>query len=83
MGIFRFEPEQADLRFEEKPKPERLKEIGASVPPGSRFLNPAPDKPFVASMGIYVFTRDIVPRGIEHRRAESTSGTRSTIRQHR
>ena len=65
MGIFRFDKNGQISGFEEKPKPERLREIGASVPPGSRFLNPSPDKPFVASMGIYVFTRDVLLETLE------------------
>jgi glucose-1-phosphate adenylyltransferase len=65
MGIFRFDQDGQISGFEEKPKPDRLGEIGASVPAGSRFLNPSPDKPFVASMGIYVFTRDALLESLE------------------
>ncbi|RPJ67764.1 MAG: glucose-1-phosphate adenylyltransferase [Acidobacteria bacterium] len=65
MGIFRFDTGGQITAFEEKPNAERLKAIGASVPPGSRFLLPSPEKPFVASMGIYVFTRDVLLETLE------------------
>ncbi|MBP1634301.1 MAG: glgC 2 [Acidobacteria bacterium] len=60
MGILRFDADGQIEAFEEKPRPARLAEIGASVPAGSRFLLPDADKPFVASMGIYVFTREVL-----------------------
>src|ERR1700730_1281995 len=60
MGIFRFDRSGQIVAFEEKPKRERLLEIGASVPPGATFAAHTPDKPFVASMGIYVFSRDVL-----------------------
>jgi glucose-1-phosphate adenylyltransferase len=65
MGIFRFDQAGQITGFEEKPTPQRLGEIGSSIPAGSRFLLPSPDKPFVASMGIYVFTRDVLLEAIE------------------
>jgi glucose-1-phosphate adenylyltransferase len=60
MGIFRFDRGGQIVGFEEKPDAARLAEIGSSIPPGSRFLAEAPDKPFVASMGIYLFSRDVL-----------------------
>jgi len=60
MGIFHFDGRGAIQRFEEKPSPERLAEIGRSAPPGSTFMPEDPHRPFVASMGIYVFTRDVL-----------------------
>lgn len=60
MGIFRFGAAGHVEGFEEKPKPERLAEIGSSAPPGIPALPLSADKPFVASMGIYVFTRDVL-----------------------
>jgi len=60
MGIFQFDRDGRILGFDEKPNPERLAEIGTSVPSGSTFMRPATDKPFVASMGIYVFSRDVL-----------------------
>jgi glucose-1-phosphate adenylyltransferase len=60
MGIFRFDGEGQVSGFEEKPKPERLREIGSSVPAHSPAGLLSPDKPFMASMGIYVFSRDVL-----------------------
>jgi glucose-1-phosphate adenylyltransferase len=58
MGIFRFDRKGQIEGFEEKPTAARLEEMGGSLPAGATtdFTTPA-DKPFVASMGIYVFTR--------------------------
>ncbi len=60
MGIFRFDRDGRIVGFDEKPNAERLAGIGGSVPPGSAFMRPPADKPFVASMGIYVFSRDVL-----------------------
>jgi glucose-1-phosphate adenylyltransferase len=60
MGIFRFERGGQITAFEEKPKPDRLREIGQSILPGSTFGGHSPDRPFVASMGVYVFSRDVL-----------------------
>ena len=57
MGIFLFDSDGQISGFEEKPKPPRLAEMRTSVPAGST-IGVSSDKPFVASMGIYVFTRD-------------------------
>src|SRR5262245_49051078 len=60
MGIFRFDRSGQIVAFEEKPTPERLSEIGRSIPPGVAFAGHSSDKPFVASMGVYVFSRDVL-----------------------
>jgi len=60
MGILRFDELGHIAGFEEKPKAERLAEIGSSIPKGSTAGGTSPDKPFVASMGIYVFSRDVL-----------------------
>jgi glucose-1-phosphate adenylyltransferase len=60
MGIFRFDRTGRIIAFEEKPRPERLAEIGQSVPAHATFAGHSPDKPFMASMGIYVFSRDVL-----------------------
>ncbi len=60
MGIFLFEREGQISGFEEKPDPSRLEQMGGSVPRGSVVGGVSRDKPFVASMGIYVFSRDIL-----------------------
>jgi len=65
MGIFRFDRDGRIVAFEEKPNAKRLAEIGASVPPGAVFMRPPDDKPFVASMGIYVFSRDVLLETLE------------------
>ena len=58
MGIFRFDSSGQIVAFEEKPDRSRLGEIGQSIPKGAMFASHSPDKPFVASMGVYVFSRD-------------------------
>jgi glucose-1-phosphate adenylyltransferase len=60
MGIFRFDRDGAIVAFEEKPKPERLAQIERSIPPGSTFGSHTDEQPFMASMGIYVFTRRVL-----------------------
>jgi glucose-1-phosphate adenylyltransferase len=60
MGIFRFDRTGRIVAFEEKPKPDRLREIGQSIPPGATLAGHTPGKPFVASMGVYVFSRDVL-----------------------
>ena len=60
MGIFRFDRNGQITAFEEKPKLERLHEIDRSIPHGAIFSGFSPDKPFVASMGVYVFSRDVL-----------------------
>ena len=60
MGIFRFDDSGRIDAFEEKPDAARLAEMGGSVPRGSTAGGVTPDKPFVASMGIYVFSRDVL-----------------------
>ena len=60
MGIFLFDVDGQIAGFEEKPNERRLAEIGSSTPKGSVAGGTTPDKPFVASMGIYVFSRDVL-----------------------
>ena len=60
MGILRFGADGQISGFEEKPNANRLAEIGTSVPHGSTAGGITADKPFVASMGIYVFTREVL-----------------------
>jgi glucose-1-phosphate adenylyltransferase len=62
MGIFLFDREGQIVGFEEKPNAERLAAIGTSLPSGALFRNEThdPNKPFVASMGIYVFSREVL-----------------------
>ena len=60
MGIFRFDREGTIVAFEEKPKPTRLQEIGRSIPEGATFATHSDEQPFMASMGIYVFSRRVL-----------------------
>jgi glucose-1-phosphate adenylyltransferase len=61
MGILRFDERGQIGGFEEKPKRERLAEMQSSVPRGSLMAGGVTaEKPFVASMGIYVFSRDVL-----------------------
>jgi len=61
MGIFRFDDRGQIGGFEEKPNRERLAEMGGSIPLGTPMTGGVTaDKPFVASMGIYVFSRDVL-----------------------
>jgi glucose-1-phosphate adenylyltransferase len=60
MGIFLFDRSGQIVSFEEKPAQDRLREIGRSIPQGATFSGHTADKPFIASMGIYVFSRDVL-----------------------
>jgi len=59
MGIFRFDDLGEINGFEEKPTAARLAEMRSSAPTAP-IGGLTPDKPFVASMGIYVFSRDVL-----------------------
>jgi glucose-1-phosphate adenylyltransferase len=60
MGIFRFDAGGRIVAFEEKPKAPRLSEIGRSIPSGATFAQHSDEQPFMASMGVYVFSRRIL-----------------------
>ena len=60
MGIFRFDPAGQIVAFEEKPSLERLGQIGRSIPAGATFASHSDDQPFMASMGVYVFSRAVM-----------------------
>jgi glucose-1-phosphate adenylyltransferase len=60
MGIFRFDGLGHINGFEEKPNAARLAEMKSSAPRGAAIGGLTTEKPFVASMGIYVFSRDIL-----------------------
>ena len=59
MGIFRFDTIGHINGFEEKPDAARLAEMKSSAPHGA-VGGMTSDKPFVASMGIYVFSREVL-----------------------
>jgi glucose-1-phosphate adenylyltransferase len=60
MGIFLFDAQGGISAFEEKPRPERLAQIGRSIPAGATFAEHHDEQPFMASMGVYVFSRDVM-----------------------
>jgi glucose-1-phosphate adenylyltransferase len=60
MGIFLFDRDGQIVGFEEKPTLDRLHTLGRSIPAGATFSGHSAEKPFVASMGIYVFSRDVL-----------------------
>ena len=57
MGIFQFDVDGHIAAFEEKPTLDRLSDIARSIPAGATFATHSDDLPFVASMGVYVFSR--------------------------
>jgi glucose-1-phosphate adenylyltransferase len=60
MGIFMFDGGGQILAFEEKPTPARLAQLGSSLPAGAPVPVEMRERPFVASMGIYVFSRAVL-----------------------
>jgi glucose-1-phosphate adenylyltransferase len=60
MGIFRFDRDSKIVAFEEKPQSSRLAEIGRSIPDHADFAAHDDALPFMASMGVYVFSRQIL-----------------------
>lgn len=65
MGIFRFEKNGQIVAFEEKPGPPRLREIARSIPEGATFAQHSDAQPFMASMGVYVFSRHVLLEMLE------------------
>jgi glucose-1-phosphate adenylyltransferase len=69
MGIFVFDRSGQITAFEEKPTTRRLEEMETSFPHGfdaaASDLAPADDKPFMASMGIYMFSRRVLLEMLE------------------
>jgi glucose-1-phosphate adenylyltransferase len=60
MGIFHLDLDGQITGFEEKPDATRLSRMGTSVPRGSTVGGVSAEKPYVASMGIYVFSREVL-----------------------
>jgi len=61
MGIFLFDERGQIGGFEEKPSAARLADIHSSIPRGTPMTGGVTaEKPFVASMGIYVFSREVL-----------------------
>ncbi|NQW02742.1 MAG: glucose-1-phosphate adenylyltransferase [Acidobacteria bacterium] len=69
MGILRCDSSNQVVGFEEKPTPERLAQLRAGAPGGAPGTGVGPDKPFAASMGIYVFSRDVLHEVLARDRA--------------
>ncbi len=60
MGIFQFDRRGHISGFEEKPNRKRLEEFRTSVPDGASLPGQVAGRPFIASMGIYVFSRQVL-----------------------
>jgi glucose-1-phosphate adenylyltransferase len=60
MGIFTFDAQGAIAGFEEKPTHDRLERMRPSLGTGTGFQATDPDRPYIASMGIYLFTRQVL-----------------------
>jgi len=60
MGIFTFDAQGGITGFEEKPNRDRLAHLGPSQGLGAGFQMPDPGRPYIASMGIYLFTRKVL-----------------------
>jgi glucose-1-phosphate adenylyltransferase len=60
MGIFTFDREGHITAFEEKPSAARLAQMKTSTPEGAAGLALNDEKPFMASMGIYMFSRNVL-----------------------
>ncbi|HET7619717.1 MAG TPA: glucose-1-phosphate adenylyltransferase [Vicinamibacterales bacterium] len=60
MGILRFDHGGRIVGFEEKPNAARLAELKSSASSGPAAGGLSGERPFVASMGIYVFSRDVL-----------------------
>lgn len=60
MGIFTFDPQGDIAGFEEKPTLDRLAQMRPSLGVGAGFQATDPDHPYIASMGIYLFTRQVL-----------------------
>ena len=60
LGIFRFDVSGQIVGYDERPDAERLTDMRSSAPGHTTAGLLSPDKPFLASMGIYVFSRDVL-----------------------
>jgi glucose-1-phosphate adenylyltransferase len=87
MAVFRFDTSGQITGLEQKPSAERLAELRSSAPAHSPTGLLTPDKPFLASMGIYVFSREVLydvlqrNRGVDFGR-EVIPGALTTHRVH-
>ena len=65
MGIFLFDRDGHIVAFEEKPSLDRLSQIARSIPHGATFAAHSDEQPFMASMGVYVFSRRVLHEILE------------------
>jgi glucose-1-phosphate adenylyltransferase len=65
MGIFRFDRDGTIVAFDEKLKEPQLRAIGRSIPEGATFATHSDERPFMASMGVYVFSRRVLINMLE------------------
>jgi glucose-1-phosphate adenylyltransferase len=69
MGILSFDANGQIVALEERPDAERLAGMRSSAPARAGGGLLSPDKPFLASMGIYVFSREVLHDVLERDRA--------------
>jgi glucose-1-phosphate adenylyltransferase len=69
MGIFSFDASGKIVGFHHKPDAKQVAEMRSSAPAHSPAGLLTPDKPFLASMGIYVFSRDVLYDVLDRNRA--------------
>jgi glucose-1-phosphate adenylyltransferase len=69
MGIFSFDANGQIVAFEERPDADRLAAMRSSAPARSPGGLLTADKPFLATMGIYVFSREVLHEVLERDRA--------------
>jgi len=60
MGIFSFDAQGRISGFEEKPDAGRLRVLGPTLTSAPGFMAPDPARPYIASMGIYLFSREVL-----------------------
>jgi glucose-1-phosphate adenylyltransferase len=70
-GILEIDNEERITRFEEKPKDAALLEtLKVKEPVLSRLTNPSGEDLFLASMGIYVFNRDVLAKALSGKQVD-------------
>jgi glucose-1-phosphate adenylyltransferase len=70
-GILEIDDQERITRFEEKPKdPALLDTLRVKQPVLSRLNNPSGEDLFLASMGIYIFNRDVLAKALSGRQVD-------------
>ena len=76
MGIFTFDRSGQITGFEEKPNAERLAQMKTERARWLDVCSPTTDdRPFIASMGIYLFSRTVLLEMLEQERATISGGS--------